>query len=322
MSEQTTFLVLLGLTAATGAVLLMQLIWKVVARRKGRVYDRLSRPASRDSESSSPYGSIVLNNRSDELTELIKRLGSMRSFNDRLRRAYPNMILSRFLSLSLGFALLGFMGVFTLVRSVPVALGAAAVLLMVPFIAVNAKIARQQRVVNDQLPDALEFLCRVLRAGHSLATGLQMGAEELPEPLASEFGRCYDQHSLGQPIEDALREMAARVGTSDFSFFVTAVLIQRTTGGDLAEVLTNISSMIRARVRLEQHVRAVTAEGRLVGYILLVLPVVFFAILYVLNPKYAGVLINTPEGSRLLGGALLMQVLGILTIRRIVAVKM
>ena len=176
--------------------------------------------------------------------------------------------------------------------------------------------------MNDQLPEALEFLCRVLRAGHSFATGLQMGADELPDPLASEFRHCYDQHNLGHPLEDALRDMAGRVGTEDFSFFVTSVLIQRTTGGELSEVLTNISNMVRARIRLEQHVKAVTAEGRMVGYILLILPLIFFVIMYAMNPQYAGVLIHTPEGTWLTGTALVMQLLGVLTIRKIVAVKL
>jgi len=116
--------------------------------------------------------------------------------------------------------------------------------------------------------------------------------------------------------------MAERVDTSDFAFFVTAVLIQRTTGGDLAEVLTNIGSMVRARIRLAQHVKAITAEGRLVGGILLVLPILFFMILYSINRNYARVLLDTPEGNWALGLAVLFQVLGVITIKRIVSVKM
>src|SRR5437763_13379614 len=98
--------------------------------------------------------------------------------------------------------------------------------------------------MSDQLPEALDFLARILRAGHSLTTGLQMMGTELPDPLAQEFRRCYDQHSLGQPLEDCLREMAARIESTEFQFFVTAVLIQRNTGGDLSQVLNNISSTI------------------------------------------------------------------------------
>jgi tight adherence protein B len=196
---------------------------------------------------------------------------------------------------------------------------------ILPFMIVSSRYAKHQKVVEDQLPEALDFLARVLRAGHSLATGLQMAGDEIPEPLAGEFRRCYGQHSLGTPLDLAMKDMAHRVGAPDFSFFVTAVLIQRTTGGDLAEVLTNISSMVRARIRLQQHVKAITAQGRLVGYILLVLPVVFFMALYVINPRYASVLIDTnnhPEGVAVLGAAVVLQILGLITIKKIVTVRM
>jgi tight adherence protein B len=193
---------------------------------------------------------------------------------------------------------------------------------MMPFLIVSSKCAKHQRIVEDQLPEALDFLARVLRAGHSLATGLQMAGDEIPEPLASEFRRCYDQHSLGTTLEQSMKEMAHRVGTPDFSFFVTAVLIQRTTGGDLAEVLTNIGNMVRARIRLQQHVKAITAQGRMVGYILLVLPIVAYTLMYMVNPKYARVLLDTKEGFQVLCGAVVLQSIGLFTIRRIVTIKM
>src|ERR1041385_7170764 len=101
---------------------------------------------------------------------------------------------------------------------------------------------------------------------------MQTIAEEMPEPISGEFRRCNDQHSLGQPLEECLKDMASRVGSTDFAFFVTAVLIQRTTGGDLSEVLGNISGMIRQRIRLQNHVKAKTAEGRFTGYILTAFP--------------------------------------------------
>src|SRR5207248_2746805 len=225
----------------------------------------------------------------------------------------------------IGFAgmagVLGFIGT----RSLMAGLFAGAIAGMLPFLIVSSRCAKHQKLVEDQLPEALDFLSRVLRAGHSLATGLQMAADEIPVPLADEFRRCYDQHSLGATLEQSMKEMAERVGTPDFSFFVTAVLIQRTTGGDLAEVLTNIGNMVRARIRLQQHVKAITAQGRMVGYILLVLPVVFYIITYLLNPKYARVLIDTqqyPEGIVVLSIAATLQVIGLISIRKIVSVKM
>ncbi len=199
---------------------------------------------------------------------------------------------------------------------------AAGIAVMVPFWRVSAKCKKRLQTLDEQLPDTLDFLARILRAGHSLTTGFQMASEELPDPLASELRLCYDQHSLGAPLEGAMRDMADRVGTSDFAFFVTAVLIQRQTGGDLAEVLTNISGMIRARLRLAQHIKAITAQGRLVGSILLVLPVLFFLILYSMQPQYTGVLVHDRAGLMALGAAAGMQLLGIVWIKRIVAVRM
>ena len=181
---------------------------------------------------------------------------------------------------------------------------------------------RRLRKFAKQLPDALELIARALRAGHSLASGFNLVADEMSAPIGVEFQRCYEEQNLGIALDDALRSLTDRVPNLDLKFFATAVILQRQTGGDLAEVLKNIGGMVRARIRLQQHVRAITAEGRLVGRILLGLPVVFFCVLYVINPKYAQVLLNTPEGRWLSATAVLLQVLGMLTIRKIVAVKL
>ncbi len=185
----------------------------------------------------------------------------------------------------------------------------------------SSKRAKRQRVLAEQVPEALDFLARILQAGHSLSTGLQMMGEELPQPLASEFRKCYDQHSLGLSLEDALKETAARVESGDVAFFVTAVLIQRQTGGDLSEVLRNISGMIRGRVRLSQHVKAKTAEGRFTGYVLVAFPAIMFLLSYYLNPTYAGVLLHDPGGRILLGVAVGLQLLGLFAIKKITTVK-
>jgi tight adherence protein B len=256
---------------------------------------------------------------------MLRRSSAVKNFHRKLTRAFPNVLLGRFVFLVAMLAGAAFVAGTVGMKSIVIGIGLAAAACVIPFVVVSMRVAKHQKTVEDQLPEALDFLSRVLRAGHSLATGLQMAADELPHPLAGEFRRCYDQHSLGHPLEVAMRDMANRVGTADFSFFVTAVLIQRTTGGDLAEVLTNIGNMVRARIRLQQHVKAITAEGRLVGYILLVLPILFFFILYFLNPRYAGVLLDYkkyPEGVYVLCSAVFLQILGLITIKRIVAVKM
>ena len=148
-----------------------------------------------------------------------------------------------------------------------------------------------------------------------------MMADELPKPLSEEFRQCYDQHSLGQSLDDSLKDMSNRIESTDFAFFVTAVLIQRQTGGDLSEVLRNISGMIRQRVRLQQQVKAKTAEGRFTGYIMVGFPVIMFFIASTLNPEYAQILLHTGPGLKMLAFAFFLQILGLLSIRKITTVK-
>jgi tight adherence protein B len=190
-----------------------------------------------------------------------------------------------------------------------------------PFFAVISKRNKRQKEIANQIPDSLDFLSRILRSGHSLTTGLQMMGEELPNPIGMEFRRCYDQHSLGQPLEDCLKAMSTRIESTDFAFFITAVLIQRQSGGDLSEVLKNISGMIRERIRLQQHVKAKTAEGRFTGYILVAFPAIMFCIAYVMNPDYAGILLHTNTGLELLGTAFGLSMFGLVAIRQITTVK-
>ena len=148
-----------------------------------------------------------------------------------------------------------------------------------------------------------------------------MMADELPLPLSAEFRQCYDAHSLGQSLDEALKDTAARVESTDFAFFVTAVLIQRQTGGDLSEVLKNISGMIRQRVRLQQQVKAKTAEGRFTGYIMVAFPIIMFFIASTLDPDYGKVLLHTTPGLKMLGFAALLQIMGLVAIRKITTVK-
>lgn len=249
------------------------------------------------------------------------RLPVFHMLAQRIVQTWPNFSLAKFIFLSLGLGFMAFITVGLGLSSMLLGVIAAGLLTIAPLLVLNNKISRRQRAFLDQLPEALDFLSRILRAGHSLSTGLQMMAEELPDPLASEFRRCYDAHSVGQSLEEALKDTAVRVNNPDFGFFVTAILIQRQTGGDLSEVLNNISDMIRQRIRLQQHVKAKTAEGRFTGYILVVFPIVLFLVCYQVNPKYASVLLHTTTGVWLLVGAGVMLVLGLFAIRKITTIK-
>jgi len=322
MGDGFLFVILLAMTIGTVGIVLVQVVFGLMEVKKRRLQERLG--AAPEATYESQFGPITLDKPAD-LTGMLARSPAMLAFQAKLRKAYPGVVLKKFFAMIFGFALCSAMIAFMGTGSVTAAFFCGVVAGMLPFLIISSKCAKHQKIVEDQLPEALDFLARVLKAGHSLATGLQMAGDEIPEPLAGEFRRCYDQHSLGATLEASMKEMAERVGTPDFSFFVTAVLIQRTTGGDLAEVLTNIGNMVRARIRLQQHVKAITAEGRLVGYILLILPIIFWFVLYALNPRYARVLIDHkeyPEGFYALCAALTLQVLGLISIKKITSVKM
>lgn len=245
----------------------------------------------------------------------------MRGIADKIAKTWPSFSLAKFSFIAIGAAVMGFAIMFVVTGTVLIGSVCGLVFGAVPLILLNNAANRRQRDFLDQLPEALDFLSRILRAGHSLSTGLQMMADELPQPLSGEFRRCYDSHSVGQALEESLKDTALRVDNADFGFFVTAILIQRQTGGDLSEVLTNISDMIRQRIRLQQHVKAKTAEGRFTGYILVVFPVLLFFVSYYLNPKYASVLLHTNTGLWLLAIAAAMLMMGTWAIQKITTIK-
>lgn len=172
-----------------------------------------------------------------------------------------------------------------------------------------------------QLPDVFELLSQALRAGHSLASGMQLIANELPDPAGTEFGRVFHEQNLGLKIDDALSNLAKRMNVLDVRFFVTAVLIQRQTGGDLAEVLDKIGSVIRERIELHGTVQALTAEGRLSGYVLLALPFVVFAAMLKINYEYAETLWADPTGQMMSMFAIVSMIMGWFMIKKIINIK-
>jgi tight adherence protein B len=195
------------------------------------------------------------------------------------------------------------------------------VMLLVPFAWLLTKRAMRLKTFAGQLPDALELVARALRAGHSLAAGMHVVAEEMPKPIADEFLRVYEEQNLGIPIEDALKSMCERVPNLDLRFFVTSVLIQRQTGGDLAEILDKIGYVIRERFRILGQVKALTAEGRLSGVILIALPFGLFLIMLHIKPDYVEKLWTHELGIKMSVFALFMQLLGAVVIRKIVNIK-
>ena len=183
---------------------------------------------------------------------------------------------------------------------------------------------RRKRRLNKfaaQLPDSLELIARALRAGHSLAAGFQLVSTEGSPPVAEEFGRVFEEQNLGIPFEEALLNLTDRIPNLDLKFFVTAIILQRQTGGDLAEILDKIGRLIRERFKIWGQVQALTGEGRLSGIVLLALPPLLFVTVYRMNPDYVSVLFTDELGRKMLVGGVISQLVGALVIRKIINIR-
>ena len=197
----------------------------------------------------------------------------------------------------------------------------ALVLGSLPFIWIWYKRASRLKKFGNQLPDAMELMARALRAGHSLNSGMHVVAEELPPPISKEFSRVYDEQNLGITIEEALDSLSKRIPNLDLRFFVASVAIQRQTGGDLAEILDRIGYIIRERIKILGHVKALTAEGRLSGVVLIALPICLFLLLLQMKPDYIELLWKDDLGIKMSIGAVILMLLGAISIKKIVDIK-
>jgi tight adherence protein B len=191
----------------------------------------------------------------------------------------------------------------------------------VPIGLVAWKRQRRFRNFEEHFPEALDLLGRAVRAGHAFTTGLEMIAKEMADPIAGEFRVAFDEQNFGLPLRDALLNMAERVPLIDVRFFVTALLIQKETGGNLAEILDGLSRVIRDRFRIYREVRVKTAQGRLTAAILIALPPLMMLMLEIVNPHYIGVLFTDPKGPMVLAIAGILQVIGSVVLWKIIHIE-
>jgi tight adherence protein B len=179
----------------------------------------------------------------------------------------------------------------------------------------------RMRVFEEQFPEALDLMSRALRAGHAFQTSLGMAADDMRPPVGPEFKKTFDQQNYGLPLRDALMQMADRVPLLDVRFFVTAVLIQRETGGNLAEILDNLAHVVRERFKIRRQVRVHTAHGRFTAFVLLALPAALGVALMFINPEHMDVLFKTRIGQMLLAAACVMQLTGFVWIRQVIKIE-
>jgi len=197
----------------------------------------------------------------------------------------------------------------------------AVVLGTAPYFYLRIKRKRKAARLERQMPDGMDLLSRSLRAGHTLQSAMEMASAEVGPPLGVELKIAFEEQRLGLGLQKALHRMADRVASQDLRFFVTAVSIQSETGGNLAEILENIGKLIRARLQLKGKIQGLTAEGRFSALILAMLPVGIFLTLYYVNPVYIMLLLNDPQGNRLLMGGVLSMLVGIFWMSKIIQIK-
>jgi tight adherence protein B len=192
---------------------------------------------------------------------------------------------------------------------------------LLPYLYVRRKRTVRLRLFEEQFPEAIDLISRALRAGHALTTGLGMVSDEIPPPVGEEFRRLYDEQNFGMSLPDAMRAMALRVPVLDARFFVTAVLTQRESGGNLSEVLDNLSSVMRERFKLKRQIRVISAHGRISAWVLSCLPPALAGVLFLLSPEFMRILWEDPLGIQLVLIAIGLQILGTIIISRLVRIE-
>jgi len=198
---------------------------------------------------------------------------------------------------------------------------AGVVLGILPYVRVRRARSKRLHTFEAQFPEALDFLARAMRAGHAFSISIEMLSDETPAPLGQEFRKVFNEHNLGLPIETALHNLAERVPLIDVKFFVSSVLLQRETGGNLAEILTKLAHVIRERFKVKGQVRAASAHGRITGTILTLMPVALMLGLMIISPSYLKGMAEDPDGRIMIVGAITGIIIGHFVIRKIIDIK-
>jgi tight adherence protein B len=296
------------------------------ARQRHRgVTRQLERLGTEGLESIAPGAGSILRGGTEDDSALVQRIAArvphLRDVKQVLEQGDLHWTVQSYLLLAAGLGLgLGTAVLFGTGRwlfAIPAAfLGAA-----LPHFYVHHRRNKRMKKFEELFPGTVDLLGRAIRAGHPFSSGLKMVADEGAEPVAGEFRRAFEEQRFGLPFADTLTAMADRVPLVDVRIFVTAVLIQREVGGNLAEILDNLSYIIRQRFTLQRQVRTLTAEGRLSMYVLTAMPIGIAAFLFLTNPEYVGILVVHPIGKMMVGVALFLQVVGFLWMRKITNIE-
>jgi tight adherence protein B len=255
------------------------------------------------------------------LNRLLSRLQTATRIDRRLKQADMTIRVGTFVLLSLGLFLVGIVAGMLFHWPAVISVIVGGVLACVPTIVVDTRRRRRFKRFMNHFPEALEMFARSLRAGHSFTGAIQLVAQEMPHPIGPEFSKVFEEQNLGIPLRQALLGMAERIEALDVKFFVTAILIQRETGGNLAEIIDKIGHVIRERFRIQGQLKIFTAQARMSGIILSLLPVGIAVLIGMMNPEYLKPLWFEKTGRIMIAVAVILQVLGVLAMRKIIRIK-
>jgi tight adherence protein B len=241
-----------------------------------------------------------------------------RKLQQLILQAHSSTTVSTVLLGSLGLFIVGYAAAWLFASMVMIDLPCAAALAFLPYGILSFKRSRRINAFNAVLAEAIDMLARALRAGNSMVGAIEMLSKSAEEPAAGEFKEIFHQQNLGLPLRDALMQLLDRVPSLDLRVLVTAILVQKDTGGNLAEILDRVVFVIRERMRIQGEIRVQTAQGRLTGWILSALPVVMLVLINLLNPGYSNILLHDPLGRKMIYIGIGMLATGTLIIRQIV----
>jgi tight adherence protein B len=280
-------------------------------------------PAISDDKSRvTAFGSSEWAGRATAMAETLVRRGNLEeAFLDRLEAAGLNMRVAEFVLISLGSSFIPPLLVLIATRNLVLTVVVVVLGVVGPFLYLSVRAARRQAKFEEQLPSTLQLLSGALQAGHSLQQAVDTVVHEAGDPIASEFQRVLTEARLGRPLEEALEAMAKRTRSVDFDWTVMAIRLQRQVGGNLAEVLSTVAQTIRDRYTLKRQIKALSAEGRLSSIILSVLPVLLFAGLLILNPRFLRPLFTTTMGLMMMGGSVVLMIFGVFWLKKITEIK-
>jgi tight adherence protein B len=254
------------------------------------------------------------------LNRVLLHMPGMASIQRLIRQANASYSPGFFILLSLTLLFFGWLGGVLILKNDGLALLLGITTGLMPLFYLQTRKKKRLEKFERQLPEALDLIARALRAGHAFTNGMKLAAEEFDDPLGTEFQSTLEEINFGSSVADALNHLATRIDCAELRFFIVSVILQRETGGNLSEIIENVSGLIRERFKLQGKIRVLSAEGKLSAIILVALPFILTFVIHILNPNYIHTLFVHPAGKMMIMLALILMILGIIVINRMIKI--